>query len=182
MCCGKITGLKRPNLLYATWYIGLFFDMSFSTFLIPLIQCPFMTYNLHYIHIYIYIYIYIYIPNHSYNFNVCSTWDTPKSIQENDGVEVGIQTELSYVKQIMCIVNVFTLVTPLPYCLLHTYAVGVSTKISGLGISIMLNWLQLHTKSFPFYEPQITNHKSRTTNNEPWTTNHELSNNGNLVT
>ena len=37
---------------YATWYIGLFFDMSFSTFLIPLIQCPIMTYNLHDIHIY----------------------------------------------------------------------------------------------------------------------------------
>jgi hypothetical protein len=58
--------------------MGLFIDVGFSTFLIPLFQCPIMPYILHDIH--------IYVPNHSDNFNVCSTWDIPQSIQKNGGV------------------------------------------------------------------------------------------------
>jgi len=51
VCCDISAGLKRPTYLLATCYIGLFFNMCFSTFLIPLLQCPIMPYNLHDIYI-----------------------------------------------------------------------------------------------------------------------------------
>jgi hypothetical protein len=40
VCCDISARLIRPNNLYAICYMGLFFDMRVSTFLIPFLQCP----------------------------------------------------------------------------------------------------------------------------------------------
>jgi hypothetical protein len=50
--CDILAGLIRPNDLYAACYMGLFFDMRVSTFLIPLLQCSIMPYILQYGSIY----------------------------------------------------------------------------------------------------------------------------------
>jgi hypothetical protein len=42
VCCNISAGLIRPNDLYATFYMGLFFDMLDLTSLIPYLQCPIM--------------------------------------------------------------------------------------------------------------------------------------------
>ena len=46
VCCDISAGLIRPNDLYGTCYMGLFFDMFVSTSLIPILQCPIMPYSL----------------------------------------------------------------------------------------------------------------------------------------
>jgi len=51
MYCDISAGLIRPADLYASCYMGLFFDMRFSTSLIPFLQCPIMSYSLHAVYI-----------------------------------------------------------------------------------------------------------------------------------
>ena len=46
VCCDISTGSVRQTDLYGTFYMGLFFDMRVSTYLIPLLQCPIKTYSL----------------------------------------------------------------------------------------------------------------------------------------
>jgi hypothetical protein len=40
VCCDISARMIRPTDLYATFYMGLFFDMCVSTSLIPFLQCP----------------------------------------------------------------------------------------------------------------------------------------------
>jgi hypothetical protein len=50
--CDISARLIRSNYFYATYYMGLFFDMRVSTYLIPFLLCPNMIYSLQFVYIY----------------------------------------------------------------------------------------------------------------------------------
>jgi len=53
VCCDISAGLIRPADLYATCYMGLFFDIHISTHLISILHCPITPISLQAVYIYV---------------------------------------------------------------------------------------------------------------------------------